>query len=630
MTGKIFINYRRGDDPGHTGRLFDRLQGVFQPEQLFLDVDNIAPGLDFVRVLNERVAECDILLAVIGKGWIDARDPNGKRRLEDPDDFVRIEIELALNQDKRVIPVLVGEAQMPRPDELPEPMRPLARRNAVRLTHERFRADSQGLIKAIERVLEELDARERAEAEARRQAEDQERRRKAEAETRRRAEEERLFAEAKRANTVAAFGAFLADHGGGPFADEAKAIKASLEARQLNTSERQQKDFAETEAREREAKARRQQQAAERERAAEERAFAAIRRAPDLAALDAFIAERHESVFLAEAQQMKAMLLARAEAYRRALASDDRVLLQAFCETYKRGPDVVATRARLRALKPPVKWRPPAIAAAVVAIAIVGAATLAISLKSRSPQTQPVAEEPTAAPAAHAPQTVTATAPATRDIAPAPQAPLPATPPQPAKSPPSPQPDDIAWNLIKDGQNPDQLQKFIDQFPNSARRVDAQQRIAALTAAATAAKTEATIDPHELARALQFELQRVGCFVGNITGDIDDATKAAWGRFTKLASINVPDAASSAALNALRGIDKRVCPLACPKGQHAAGEACIVDAPPALPPPKQAARTSEPAAPVITRPAGGGFGGGGGGGCRNPHWHRLPQGGCGY
>ena len=70
MTGKIFINYRRGDDAGHTGRLFDRLQDVFPPEQLFLDVDNIAPGLDFVRVLNERVADCDIVLAVIGKvGW---------------------------------------------------------------------------------------------------------------------------------------------------------------------------------------------------------------------------------------------------------------------------------------------------------------------------------------------------------------------------------------------------------------------------------------------------------------------------------------------------------------------------------------------------------------------------------
>src|SRR5580704_4618745 len=120
MAGKIFINYRRGDDPGNTGRLFDRLQDVFEPQQLFLDVDNIAPGLDFVRVLNERVGECDILLAVIGRSWIDTRDGAGKRRLEDPDDFVRIEIESALTQGKRVIPVLVGDAVMPRPDELPQ------------------------------------------------------------------------------------------------------------------------------------------------------------------------------------------------------------------------------------------------------------------------------------------------------------------------------------------------------------------------------------------------------------------------------------------------------------------------------------------------------------------------------
>jgi hypothetical protein len=89
MTGKIFINYRRGDDPGHTGRLFDRLQDVFDPDQLFLDVDNIAPGLDFVRVLNERVAQCDIVLAVIGKGWVGARDGDGNRRLDDPDDLRR-------------------------------------------------------------------------------------------------------------------------------------------------------------------------------------------------------------------------------------------------------------------------------------------------------------------------------------------------------------------------------------------------------------------------------------------------------------------------------------------------------------------------------------------------------------
>jgi hypothetical protein len=156
MTGKIFINYRRGDDAGHTGRLFDRLQDVFPPEQLFLDVDNIAPGLDFVRVLNERVAECDIVLAVIGKGWLDSRDAAGNRRLEDTGDFVRIEITSALNQGKRVIPVLVGDAQMPHPEDLPEALRPLTRRNAVRLTHERFRADTQDLIKAIQQGLSEI------------------------------------------------------------------------------------------------------------------------------------------------------------------------------------------------------------------------------------------------------------------------------------------------------------------------------------------------------------------------------------------------------------------------------------------------------------------------------------------
>jgi hypothetical protein len=159
VPGKIFINYRRGDDPGNTGRLFDRLRDVFDPDQLFLDVDNIPPGVDFVRVLNERVADCDALLAVIGKGWLDLRDAKGARRLDDPDDFVRIEIESALNQGKRVIPVLVGGGQMPSAEELPESLRPLARRNAVRLTHERFRADADGLIKALRIGFGEVEAR---------------------------------------------------------------------------------------------------------------------------------------------------------------------------------------------------------------------------------------------------------------------------------------------------------------------------------------------------------------------------------------------------------------------------------------------------------------------------------------
>ena len=149
MIGKIFINYRRGDDPGNTERLFDRLEQAFPRDQLFIDVDSIPPGHDFVRVLEDRVAECDVLLTVIGKCWLQARDEQGIRRLDKADDFVRIEIASALNQDKLVIPVLVQDAQMPKPDQLPEAIRPLARRNAVRLTHERFEADTQGLVTRI-------------------------------------------------------------------------------------------------------------------------------------------------------------------------------------------------------------------------------------------------------------------------------------------------------------------------------------------------------------------------------------------------------------------------------------------------------------------------------------------------
>jgi len=164
MPGTIFINYRRGDDPGSTGRLFDQLEEVFPRDQLFMDVDNIPPGRDFVRVLEEQVARCDVLLAIIGKGWLDARDHQGARRLDKPDDFVRIEIASALKQGKLVIPVLVHDAQMPRTDELPAEIRSLARRNAVRLSHERFRADAQALIKAIQDVVKGAQAQQEEEA----------------------------------------------------------------------------------------------------------------------------------------------------------------------------------------------------------------------------------------------------------------------------------------------------------------------------------------------------------------------------------------------------------------------------------------------------------------------------------
>jgi hypothetical protein len=159
MSGKIFINYRRGDEPGFTQALLGRLEQAFPAERLFIDVDNIPPGEDFVRMLESQVAQCDAMLTVIGNNWLDAADERGGRRLDDPNDFVRIEIESALKQGKRVIPVLVHQARMPHPDELPEAIRPLSQRNAVRLTHERFRSDVQGLIKALQGAIEDVASR---------------------------------------------------------------------------------------------------------------------------------------------------------------------------------------------------------------------------------------------------------------------------------------------------------------------------------------------------------------------------------------------------------------------------------------------------------------------------------------
>jgi hypothetical protein len=148
--GKIFISYRRDDDPGFAQALYLRLEQEFGGENLFMDVEgHIRPGDDFVTVLNDQLAACNVLLAIIGKRWLDARDERGNLRLEKKDDFVRIEIATALQLGKKVIPVLVNEAKMPAADRLPEPLKPLARRNAVAIRQSRFGDDSKGLIDAL-------------------------------------------------------------------------------------------------------------------------------------------------------------------------------------------------------------------------------------------------------------------------------------------------------------------------------------------------------------------------------------------------------------------------------------------------------------------------------------------------
>ncbi len=168
MTGKIFLSYRREDTAGFALALFGRLEQSFPSESLFMDVEGgIGAGQDFVRVLEEQVGACDVMLALIGPDWLTVTDDAGRRRLENPEDFVRVEVGSALKFGKRVIPVLVHKTEMPRAEALPEPLKALARRNAVGLTQERFKADAQGLIKALEEALAEVEkSRRQAETEA--------------------------------------------------------------------------------------------------------------------------------------------------------------------------------------------------------------------------------------------------------------------------------------------------------------------------------------------------------------------------------------------------------------------------------------------------------------------------------
>jgi hypothetical protein len=156
----IFVSYRRDDAEGEAGRLFDDLVGHFGETAVFLDVAAIEVGRDFRKAIDESVASCGVLLAVIGKNWVDATDEEGHRRLDDPSDFVRLETASALKRDIPVIPVLVHGARMPRPEQLPADLTELAYRNGVELTHARWRSDVELLINALRRHVESPKDRE--------------------------------------------------------------------------------------------------------------------------------------------------------------------------------------------------------------------------------------------------------------------------------------------------------------------------------------------------------------------------------------------------------------------------------------------------------------------------------------
>jgi hypothetical protein len=119
MASGIFISYRRRDAKHAAGRLVNHLRRTFDSDQLFLDIDSVDPGHDFKKAVSEKLQACEVLLAVIGPGWLSSSDERGTRRVDDPKDFARIEIESALARGIRVIPVLVDGASMPSEEDLP-------------------------------------------------------------------------------------------------------------------------------------------------------------------------------------------------------------------------------------------------------------------------------------------------------------------------------------------------------------------------------------------------------------------------------------------------------------------------------------------------------------------------------
>jgi hypothetical protein len=148
---RILISYRRDDSSGYAGRLFDRLTTALGPQAVFLDIDGIASGADFVDAIQKAVASSHVLIAVIGRNWLDIRDDAGKRRLDDPGDFVRLEITTALQRGILVIPALVQDARMPREQDLPRDLNALARKQAIEISDTRFNED-------VERLLDDIRA----------------------------------------------------------------------------------------------------------------------------------------------------------------------------------------------------------------------------------------------------------------------------------------------------------------------------------------------------------------------------------------------------------------------------------------------------------------------------------------
>lgn len=158
MAGRLFISYRRSDSAAFAGRIADFFAYTQPDVQVFFDVAAIEPGEDFVEAIRKRLVASDVVLAMIGQTWLETRDARGKRRLDNPSDFVRLELSMALAMGKRVIPVLLDAAQMPAEWHLPEDLRALARCNAELVRGAAFQRDAEHLAGFVRQYLETVSA----------------------------------------------------------------------------------------------------------------------------------------------------------------------------------------------------------------------------------------------------------------------------------------------------------------------------------------------------------------------------------------------------------------------------------------------------------------------------------------
>lgn len=153
MPGSIFISYRREQNPKDARALFERLRREFGEGEVFIDLEGIEPGEDFVETLERQLDGCRVLLALIGDRWAEATDRHGRRRLDDENDFVRIELRTALRRGIRVIPVLVDGAPPVTAAQLPGDLQGLVRRQALSLDFHKFDTDVGRLVHSLRRLL---------------------------------------------------------------------------------------------------------------------------------------------------------------------------------------------------------------------------------------------------------------------------------------------------------------------------------------------------------------------------------------------------------------------------------------------------------------------------------------------